>query len=230
MTTHSRHSRSRPRPSAAPQREHRRLLAEGRRGRPRVRRARARDLSRLPRRGHRNRGVSRRRSRVARADQRPRRGRAARRRSAISAPRTPAALVEAGAPFVAARRSAEVVMALPGVRDLRHDGEGARRARRRGAARARITRFRSTACLRAITPNTRLVYINNPNNPTGQPVPKDAIRRHRARSRPRAGVRGRGVSRLHGRELSRRGAARIPTSSSAARSRRRTAWPACASA
>lgn len=29
----------------------------------------------------------------------------------------------------------------------------------------------------AITPHTKLVYINNPNNPTGQPVAKDAIRR-----------------------------------------------------
>ena len=29
----------------------------------------------------------------------------------------------------------------------------------------------------AITPHTRIVYINNPNNPTGQPVSKDAIRR-----------------------------------------------------
>jgi histidinol-phosphate aminotransferase len=31
--------------------------------------------------------------------------------------------------------------------------------------------------LRAITPNTRLVYVNNPNNPSGQPIAKDAIRR-----------------------------------------------------
>ena len=31
--------------------------------------------------------------------------------------------------------------------------------------------------LAAVTPHTRLIYINNPNNPTGQPVPKDAIRR-----------------------------------------------------
>ncbi|MEZ5285188.1 MAG: aminotransferase class I/II-fold pyridoxal phosphate-dependent enzyme [Vicinamibacterales bacterium] len=30
--------------------------------------------------------------------------------------------------------------------------------------------------LRAITPNTRLVYVNSPNNPTGQVVPADAIR------------------------------------------------------
>lgn len=31
--------------------------------------------------------------------------------------------------------------------------------------------------LEAVTPQTKLVYINNPNNPTGQPVSKDAIRR-----------------------------------------------------
>jgi histidinol-phosphate aminotransferase len=30
--------------------------------------------------------------------------------------------------------------------------------------------------LKVIGPNTRLVYINNPNNPSGQPVSKDAIR------------------------------------------------------
>ena len=29
--------------------------------------------------------------------------------------------------------------------------------------------------LRAITPDTRLVYVNNPNNPSGQPIAKDAI-------------------------------------------------------
>ena len=37
----------------------------------------------------------------------------------------------------------------------------------------------------AITANTRLIYINNPNNPTGQPVAKDAIRRL-AREAPHA--------------------------------------------
>jgi histidinol-phosphate aminotransferase len=30
--------------------------------------------------------------------------------------------------------------------------------------------------LDAVTPQTKLIYINNPNNPTGQPVPKEAIR------------------------------------------------------
>lgn len=31
--------------------------------------------------------------------------------------------------------------------------------------------------LRAITPDTRIVYVNNPNNPSGQPIPKEAIHR-----------------------------------------------------
>jgi len=44
--------------------------------------------------------------------------------------------------------------------------------------------FPADAVLSAITPNTRLIYINNPNNPTGQPVAKDTIRRiaHEARN------------------------------------------------
>ena len=37
--------------------------------------------------------------------------------------------------------------------------------------------FPLDAMLRAITPNTRLVYVNNPNNPSGQPIPKEAIHR-----------------------------------------------------
>jgi histidinol-phosphate aminotransferase len=41
--------------------------------------------------------------------------------------------------------------------------------------------------LSAITPHTKLIYINNPNNPTGQAVSKDAIRRV-ARAAPHAVV------------------------------------------
>jgi histidinol-phosphate aminotransferase len=37
--------------------------------------------------------------------------------------------------------------------------------------------FPVDAVLAAVTPRTRLIYINNPNNPTGQPVAKAAIRR-----------------------------------------------------
>jgi histidinol-phosphate aminotransferase len=53
------------------------------------------------------------------------------------------------------------------------------------AMRARIAsvppgehfQFPVDGVLAAITPQTKLIYINNPNNPTGQAVPKDAIRR-----------------------------------------------------
>ena len=37
--------------------------------------------------------------------------------------------------------------------------------------------FPADDVIAAITPATRLIYINNPNNPTGQRVPKEAIRR-----------------------------------------------------
>lgn len=37
--------------------------------------------------------------------------------------------------------------------------------------------FPVDAVLGAVTPRTRIIYINNPNNPTGQPVPQDAIHR-----------------------------------------------------
>ena len=37
--------------------------------------------------------------------------------------------------------------------------------------------FPLDAVLAAITPNTRIIYVNNPNNPSGQPIPKDAIHR-----------------------------------------------------
>ena len=37
--------------------------------------------------------------------------------------------------------------------------------------------FPENAVLAAVTPNTRMIYINNPNNPTGQRVSKETIRR-----------------------------------------------------
>jgi histidinol-phosphate aminotransferase len=46
-------------------------------------------------------------------------------------------------------------------------------------------RFPEDAVLAAMTPQTRLIYVNNPNNPTGQPVSKDTIRRI-ARAAPQA--------------------------------------------
>jgi len=37
-------------------------------------------------------------------------------------------------------------------------------------------RFAEGAVLEAITPQTRVVFLTNPNNPTGAPVPFEAIR------------------------------------------------------
>ena len=45
--------------------------------------------------------------------------------------------------------------------------------------------FPLDAMLRAVTPNTRIIYVNNPNNPTGQPIPQAAIHRV-AREAPHA--------------------------------------------
>lgn len=91
-------------------------------------------------------------------------------------PRAPAALVQLGAPDVAPAGVAEVVVALPTFDPYLHAAK---------AMGARIVSISATpdysfpieAVLRALTPNTRIVYVNNPNNPTGQPIPQDAIRR-----------------------------------------------------
>ena len=85
--------------------------------------------------------------------------------------------------------------------------------------------------LAAITPNTRVVFLTNPNNPTGVSMPLEAIRTI-ARRVPAGGdrVRRRGVRRVRRRQLHPRARRRSRTSSSAGRSRRRSAWPACGSA
>ena len=90
--------------------------------------------------------------------------------------RTPAALVDAGAPMVLPNGQPEVVMALPAFEPYVTNAK---------ALGARIVSvppgpdyaFPVDGVIGAVTANTRLVYINNPNNPTGQPVAKDAIRR-----------------------------------------------------
>lgn len=47
--------------------------------------------------------------------------------------------------------------------------------------------FPLEAVLTAVTPRTRLIFLNTPNNPTGQLIPRDAIRRVAARA-PHAAV------------------------------------------
>jgi histidinol-phosphate aminotransferase len=78
---------------------------------------------------------------------------------------------------VAGRRAA-------GVRAVLARRARARCARGVGAA-GKDFAFPLDAMLRAITPNTRIVYVNNPNNPSGQPIPKEAIHRIARRRRTR---------------------------------------------
>jgi histidinol-phosphate aminotransferase len=92
------------------------------------------------------------------------------------AARTPPALVELGAPFVVPAGQPDVVMALPAFETYITTAR-ALGARVVGVAPGDDYRFPAEAILAAITPNTRIVYINNPNNPTGQPVPQSAIHR-----------------------------------------------------
>jgi len=89
--------------------------------------------------------------------------------------RAPEALVQAGASFVAPGGQSEVIVAAPAFETYITTAK---------AVGARVISvppgpdfsFPLDGVLKAITPNTRLVYINNPNNPSGQPVSKDAIR------------------------------------------------------
>ena len=90
--------------------------------------------------------------------------------------RTPAPLVAAGAPLVTPSGQPEVVMALPAFETYIST------AKPMGARVVTVPpgpdfAFPVDALLSAVNTNTRLIYINNPNNPTGQRVSKDDIRR-----------------------------------------------------
>jgi histidinol-phosphate aminotransferase len=91
-------------------------------------------------------------------------------------PRAPRALVELGAPDVAPSGMPEVIVALPAFEPYLHAGR-AMGARIVSIPATAGYRFPADALLKAVTPNTRLIYVNNPNNPTGQPVPLAEIRR-----------------------------------------------------
>lgn len=89
--------------------------------------------------------------------------------------RAPEALVQCGASFVAPGGQPEVVVAAPAFETY------VTTAKAMGARVVSVRpgpnyAFPLEGVLKAITANTRLVYVNNPNNPTGQPVSKDAIR------------------------------------------------------
>jgi len=90
--------------------------------------------------------------------------------------RTPEALVELGAPLTATSGAPEILVALPAFEPYLH-GAHSLGARIVPVPPGKDFAFPLDGMLRAITPNTRIVYVNNPNNPSGQPIPKDAIHR-----------------------------------------------------
>lgn len=95
---------------------------------------------------------------------------------AYLANRTPDALVTLGAPLTTMTGAPEVLVAQPAFEPYIH-GAHSLGARVVAVPPGKDFAFPLDGMLRAITPNTRIVYVNNPNNPSGQPIAKDAIRR-----------------------------------------------------
>jgi len=91
-------------------------------------------------------------------------------------PRAPRALVELGAPDLPPSGLPEIVVALPTFEPYLHAAK-AMGARIVSVPATPDFSFPADAVLRAVTPNTRIVYVNTPNNPTGQTIPNDTIRR-----------------------------------------------------
>lgn len=86
--------------------------------------------------------------------------------------------------FLAAEeRTPEVVMAIPAF-DTYVSSARAMRARLVAIPPGPDYAFPVEEMLAALTPETRLVYVNNPNNPSGQPVSKDDIRRIASKAAP----------------------------------------------
>ena len=71
--------------------------------------------------------------------------------------------------------AAEVLVAQPAFEPYLH-GASALGARVVSVPPGKDFAFPLAGMLKAITANTRIVYINNPNNPSGQPIAKEAIR------------------------------------------------------
>lgn len=88
--------------------------------------------------------------------------------------RTPEALVELGAPATTTTGAAEILVAQPAFEPYLH-GAHSLGAHVVAVPPGENYAFPLDAMLNAITPNTRIVYVNNPNNPSGQPIPKNAI-------------------------------------------------------
>ncbi len=89
--------------------------------------------------------------------------------------RTPDALVQLGAPLTTMSGAAEILVAQPAFEPYLL-GAHSLGARVVAVPPGKDFSFPLEGMLRAITPNTRIVYVNNPNNPSGQSIPKDAIR------------------------------------------------------
>lgn len=89
--------------------------------------------------------------------------------------RTPDALVALGAPLTTISGAAEVLVAQPAFEPYIH-GAHSLGARVVAVPPGKDFAFPLEGMLKAITPNTRIVYVNNPNNPSGQPIAKAAIR------------------------------------------------------
>ena len=120
----------------------------------------------------------------------------------------------------------------PGVRHVRR----VHRRRRRRVIEVPLgagLRFPAAAgARRRSARRTRIVCLTNPNNPTGLSIPRSAIAAHRRGGAAGARLRRRGLRRLRRADADRRRGARagFRTSSSAGRSPRPTGWPDCASA
>ncbi|MGE3277998.1 MAG: histidinol-phosphate transaminase [Vicinamibacterales bacterium] len=91
-------------------------------------------------------------------------------------PRTPPALAALGAPPSGTGKPPEVVMAMPAFETYAITAR-ALGARIVAVPPGRDYHYPIEGVLDAITESTRLVYINNPNNPTGAAVSKDDIRK-----------------------------------------------------
>jgi histidinol-phosphate aminotransferase len=87
----------------------------------------------------------------------------------------PEPLAALGAPAATAPGAAEVLVAQPAFEPYIH-GAHSLGARVVAVPPGKDFAFPLDGMLQAITPNTRIVYVNNPNNPSGQPIAKEAIR------------------------------------------------------
>ena len=82
-----------------------------------------------------------------------------------------------------------------GVRSVSELDAGRRRDRRSDSARARL-RVSDDAVIAAVTPRTRMIFLNTPNNPTGQLIPIADLRRIADAAPRRRRARRRGVHRV----------------------------------